>query len=198
VIHNGITIPENVSTKKIRNTSVIGSSGRFFRVKDYPLMVEVAKEVLKRTNCIRFELAGDGPELRTVQTMIQTYGLEERVLLRGFVKDMGAFYQGLDLYLNTSVHEGIPISVLEAMAYRLPIIAPKVGGLSEIIEDGMDGYLVENRSPKAFAEKCLQLFDDRNLREQMAIAAREKVIKEFSVEQMARRYYHLYLDIVRM
>ena len=64
-------------------------------------------------------------------------------------------YKGLDVYLNTSFHEGIPISVLEAMAYRIPVIAPKVGGLMEVLEDGVQGYLTEGRNPKDFAERCL-------------------------------------------
>jgi glycosyltransferase involved in cell wall biosynthesis len=198
VIHNGINIPETILTRKIKDAFVIGSSGRFFPVKDYPLMVEVAREILKKTNNVRFELAGDGPELNKVQTMIQRYGLGERFFLRGFVKDMGTFYQGLDLYLNTSVHEGIPMSVLEAMAYGVPVIVPRVGGLSEMVADGIDGYLVESRNPKDFAEKCIQLYGDETLRNQMAFAAREKVAKEFSVDQMAGQYYRLYRDVIRM
>jgi len=198
VIHNGITIPESLSTRKTKDTFVIGSSGRFFPVKDYPLMVEVAREILKNTNTVHFELAGDGPELRNLQTMVHRYGLGERFVLRGFLNDMGPFYQELDVYLNTSVHEGIPLSVLEAMAHRVPVIAPRVGGLSEIVEDGMDGYLIENRNPKAFAEKCLQLLKNKTLREQIGSAAREKVISGFSIDQMAGKYYRLYRDVVGM
>lgn len=192
VIHNGINIPENILTRKIKDAFVIGSSGRIFPVKDYPLMVEVAREVLKTTNSVQFELAGDGPELNKVQTMIQRYGLGEKIVLRGFVKDMGTFYQGLDLYLNTSVHEGIPISVLEAMAHGVPVIAPRVGGLSEIVADGIDGYLLEGRNPKDFAEKCIQLYGDETLRKHMGIAARKKVAEEFSVDRMAEQYFRLY------
>ena len=67
---------------------------------------------------------------------------------------MPPFYHSLDLYLNTSVHEGIPMSILEAMAYSLPVVAPDVGGISEVVSNSEDGYLIEKRDPKAFAEKC--------------------------------------------
>jgi glycosyltransferase involved in cell wall biosynthesis len=196
VIHNGIETPEDNPTRKEKGTFVIGSSGRLFPVKDYPFMVEVAREVLRKANNVKFTLAGDGPELKKVQTMIQRYGLGERFLVRGFVKDMGTFYRGLDVYLNTSFHEGIPISVLEAMAHGVPVIAPNVGGLREIVADGIDGYLLESRNPKDFVEKCIQLYGDETLRKQMASAAREKVTKEFSVDQMAGQYYRLYRDAI--
>jgi len=198
VIHNGIGIPENILARREKDTFVIGSSGRLFPVKDYLLMIEVAREVSKKTGHIRFELAGDGPERVKIQDLIKKYRLDGRFMLRGFVSDISPFYRGLDLYLNTSVNEGIPISVLEAMAHGLPVIAPKVGGLAEIVTDSVDGFLVEGRNPKDFAEKCIQLFGDETLRKQMALAAREKVIREFSVDQMVGQYYRLYRDVVGM
>ena len=86
------------------------------------------------------------------------------------------------------------MSILEAMAHGLPIVAPDVGGISEIINNGEDGYLVEKRDPKAFAEKCLLLYKNKQLRRRMARAAREKIVKSFSVENMAAQYHELYLS----
>lgn len=195
MIHNGIETPVNALTRKEKDTYVIGSSGRFFPVKDYPLMVEVAREVLKETNSVRFELAGDGPDKARIQELIRKYEMEKSFHLLGFVNQIATFYQGLDLYLNTSFHEGIPISVLEAMANQLPVIAAKVGGLDEIVEDGKNGCLIGNRDPKAYAKKCLKLIRNGALRGQMGFAAREKVIKEFSVDRMANQYYELYSSV---
>lgn len=194
IIHNGVEIIERVPSRKETDVFIIGSSGRYVPVKDYPLMVEVAKEVSKQIDRIHFELVGDGPERAKIQKLIKQYGLESICSLRGFVKDISSFYQSLGLYLNTSIHEGIPISVLEAMAHGLPVIAPRVGGLKEIIEDGVQGYLVEGRSPKDFADKCLELYENEPLRRRMACAAREKVAKEFSIDRMAEQYYHLYCN----
>jgi len=196
VIHNGINISENVHSRKEKDTFVIGSSGRFFPVKDYPLMVEVAKEVSKITSNIRFELAGDGPEWSKIRGLIKKCGMDGRFILRGFLSDISPFYQGLDVYLNTSFHEGIPISVLEAMAYGIPVIASKVGGLIEILGDGVQGFLIEGRNPRDFAERCIALYENDSLRREMGLAAREKVMKEFSVDHMAQQYYCLYLSVV--
>jgi L-malate glycosyltransferase len=195
VIHNGISIPQNIHTKREKDPFLIGSSGRLFPVKDYALMVEVAREVSKIKTNIRFELAGDGPERLRIQDLIKKHGMDGKFVLRGFVNDTPSFYRRLDVYLNTSFHEGIPMSVLEAMAYRIPVIAPKVGGVMEILEDGVEGFLVGSRNPKDFAERCVALYENDSLRKQMGLAARETIIKEFLLEKMAKRYHSLYLDI---
>jgi glycosyltransferase involved in cell wall biosynthesis len=195
-IRNGIVIPEPRNRTRGKLDLVIGSAGRFVAVKDYPLMVEVAKEVISNNSNVRFEFAGDGPMLRDIQLLINRNGLQDRIALKGFVSDLSTFYGGLDLFLNTSMHEGIPMSVLEAMAFGVPPVVPRVGGLQEIIEDSKDGYLVGKRSPVEFADKCLALCKDETLRRSVAQAARAKIISGFSVERMVRSYLNMYKRIV--
>jgi glycosyltransferase involved in cell wall biosynthesis len=197
VIHNGTDIPGTHPVKSEREMFVVGSMGRMFPVKDYPLMVEIAREVCRETDKIRFELAGDGPEWAKIKDLVERYGLEKQFILRGFVEDLSGFYQGLDLFLNTSLHEGIPLSVLEAMSFGIPILAPNVGGLKEMINDGVEGYLVNGRDPEVYAIKCLHIYRNKILRQSMASSAREKVENEFSNDRMAREYYQVYLDVVR-
>lgn len=195
IIHNGIEIPEDIPDRGRKNPFVIGSSGRLFPVKDYPLMIEIAREVSKKTNNIRFELAGDGPERLKIENLIKKNGLDGIFHLQGFVDDISSFYKGLDLYINTSIHEGIPMSVLEAMSYGVPVICPKVGGLTEILEDEGEGFLMNGRNPEEYAKKCITLFENDSLRRQMSLAARKRIIKEFSLEHMAQQYYNLYQDV---
>lgn len=197
IIRNGIVIPELRDRAGEKHGFVIGSAGRFVPVKDYPLMVEVAKEMSAKTDKIRFELAGEGPMLGDIQGLINRHGLEGRFMLRGFIHDVSTFYEGLDVYLNTSLHEGIPMSVLEAMAHGVPPIVPRVGGLEEIVTDGVDGYLVDTRNPRDFAEKCLSLCNNGTLRQNMSRAAREKVTGEFSVERMVQDYLDMYMRTVK-
>ena len=121
-------------------------------------MVHVAKDVLRQTDRIQFLLAGDGPEKERITSLIREYQLEPAFRMTGFVDDMESFYSRLNLYINTSFHEGLPMGILEAMSYGIPVIAPKCGGLPEIIDNGIEGYLIEGRDPARFAEKCLQLF----------------------------------------
>lgn len=193
VIHNGIEIPNAITPKDGVGLFVIGSSGRLFHVKDYPLMVDIARTIadLDEKN-IRFELAGEGPEHSTLEALIQRYELRNRFILKGHQDDMDTFYRGLDLYLNTSVHEGIPMTILEALARGLPVIAPNVGGIGEIIENGVEGFLINGRHPHDFAEKCLLLRENEELRERMSKSARYKAEQAFSAERMAESYYRLY------
>jgi len=191
-IRNGIIVPEARDRSREKRGFVIGSAGRFFPVKDYPFMVEVAKEVNAKTDKIRFELAGEGPMLGDIQGLIKKHGLEGRFMLRGFIHDLSTFYEGLDVYLNTSLHEGIPMSVLEAMAHGVPPVVPRVGGLEEILTDGVDGYLVNARNPREFAERCISLYRNETLLRNMARAAREKIIGQFSIERMVNAYLDMY------
>lgn len=199
VIHNGIQLPPAPSVvKEDTRPFVIGSSGRLFPVKDYPLMIEIARALVRTNNVdIRFEIAGDGPEYPTLAAMIQSYGLQDHFNLRGHQDEMDSFYRGLSLYLNTSVHEGIPMTILEAMAHGLPIIAPAVGGIREIFTDGTEGFLLTGRNPLHFANTCLLLHGDKELRVRMSRTARKRVELAFSAEKMAESYYRLYLQAIK-
>jgi glycosyltransferase involved in cell wall biosynthesis len=194
-IYNGTENVVDPTSMKDGEIFIIGSIGRISPIKDYSLMVEIAKEVYKETDKVHFVLAGDGPDRVKIIDLIKRYRLENIFSLRGFVEDRFEFYKGLDLYLNTSLHEGIPISILEAMSYGIPIIAPNVGGLEEILDDGIQGYLVEGREPKVFANRCLNIYNNKLLKHSMERSAREKVKEKFSNDRMAKEYYNLYLDV---
>jgi len=131
----------------------VGSAGRLFPVKGYDFFIEVAAKVMSVSEQVQFVIAGDGPERQRLERAIGKRGLRNRFTLLGHVDDMAGFYKGLDVYVSTSVHEGIPMSVLEAMGHGLPVVVPYVGGFPEIVEDGECGYLVAERSADLFARK---------------------------------------------
>lgn len=193
VVHNGISAPWSPGPRAEREEFVVGSSGRLTAVKDYPLMVEIAKEVVREAPDVRFELAGEGPDEPEIARRIRACGLEGVFRIRGFVEDVGSFYAGLDLYLNTSQHEGIPMTLLEAMSLGIPVVAPDVGGIGEIVEDGVSGFLVRGRDPEAFAERCIRLRRDAAMRSRFSAAARERVRNHFSAGRMAEEYMKIYL-----
>lgn len=195
-IHNGIDMPERNQINHNHKEMIIGSAGRFFPVKDFSFLIDVTKEVVNSGTDILFRIAGGGPQFIEIETKVKKYGLIDRVNLPGFIEEMDWFYRGLDVYINTSLHEGIPMSVLEAMAHGLPVIAPKVGGFKEIIKDGVEGFLVEARDPAAFARKCILLSINKDLWTEMSLAARRRVQEEFSAERMALQYYELYKSVV--
>ena len=196
VIHNGTEIPEEINFDRGNHLFLIGSAGRFFPVKDYPFFVEVAAEVNRSAKDVRFELAGEGPELGNIIQRINRYGLQEVFWLKGFMESMSEFYKGLDLYINTSLHEGFPMSVLEAMSHGLPVVAPKEGGIKEVVTDGLQGFLVEERDPKRFAEKCLAIYRNQIMRQRMGVASREKIARSYSIKSMTEKYCELYKKIL--
>lgn len=192
VIRNGTEVRDRHPVGRGNHRFVVGSAGRLFPVKDYPFFVEVAAEVRRHTGDVRFELAGEGPELGSISDRIRSCGVEDSFFLKGFVENMNDFYAGLDLYINTSRHEGFPMSVLEAMSHGLPVVAPTEGGIKEAVTDGSEGFLVEGRDPKRFAQRCLEIYRNPDLRRNLGEAARKKVEREFSTDAMAAKYHVLY------
>ena len=195
VISNGIDVRSTAGVMNKQVDFVIGSAGRLSQVKDYTLMIEIAKKTRKKTNNIHFRLAGEGPDRSKIESLITAYQLDDIFTIEGHVDDMSSFYNHIDLYLNTSLHEGIPMSILEAMAHTCPVVAPRVGGLPEIVDSGVEGFLIRNRDPAKFANKCIQLYQDPALRKKMAEAARQKVMNQFSMEAMAQHYESLYHNL---
>lgn len=191
-IPNGIEIPEKVNEKGTGSSLKVGSAGRLFPVKDYRLFVEIANETVRSKKNVVFSLAGDGPDRASIENYVGRLGLEKTFLLKGALNNMHDFYEDLDIYVNTSIHEGIPMTVLEAMSHQLPIIAPKIGGIDEIVRDGVEGFLVPDRDAALFAEKIAGLLENRSLLKEMGIAARERVVSHFSSQQMAETYCNLY------
>ena len=194
MIHNGIFMPKCTVSKERKSEFVIGSAGRLFPVKDYPLMVRVACEIVKKNGKVVFRLAGEGPEKNHLLNMINKMNIAENFFLTGFINNMEDFYRELDLYINTSIHEGLPMSILEAMAYGLPVIAPNTGGIREIIVSGHDGFLIDGRDPKLFADKCMKLYNDRQLLAKMGESSKSSIMNNFSFEKMADQYHALYVS----
>lgn len=197
VIHNGINLDAHPRVESSRETVLIGAAGRLFPVKDYQLMVEVAKNVWAQECGVRFALAGDGPLSDELRSLVKHHGLSSVFEFRGFISDLSGFYSESNIFINTSKHEGIPMSVLEAMSAGVPIIAPYVGGLPEVVRDGIDGFLIRERGVAAFVERCVELVRDRTLRERMGESGSSRVRSEFSTERMVGDYFDLYSRVVR-
>ena len=191
VIHNGVFLPS--ITRDHRNSSplIIGSAGRFVPIKNYPLFIEIAS-LCKKEPEIHFNLVGDGPDRPLLENMVRAKSLESTFEFCGQTPVMEGFYQKIDIFVNTSLHEGIPMSILEAMAYGIPVIAPRIGGIPEIIEDGIDGFLIRQDNAELFAEKCFLLCQDAKLRNKIGAAARRKISSFFSIRSCAQSYRALY------
>lgn len=195
-IHNAVPQPPNSGTlKKItHNPFIIGSAGRLVPVKDIPLFIAIAG-LLKNDKHIQFLLAGDGPLASELRQHVADLQLDN-VTFSGHIENMAAFYDQIDLFVNTSIHEGIPMTILEAMGRGIPVVAPRVGGIPEIVEDGVDGFTINSRMAKDYAEKCLLLSTDRNQYNAMSLAAKKKIEEQYSITVMVQNYMQAYNEML--
>jgi glycosyltransferase involved in cell wall biosynthesis len=195
VIANGIPPVESPASFRPRagRTLHVGTLARLVPVKDLELFLRVSAEIRRRDRNVHFSIAGDGPERGVLRRRAEELQVADEMAFLGHVPDASVYVRSLDLYLNTSKHEGLPLSVLEAMALGTPVVAPKVGGIPEVVTHGTDGLLVEGRDPASFAAACLRILSDDDTRHRLGAGARQTVVDRFASVTMAKAYHQLYL-----
>ena len=174
---------------------LIGAVGNMRPAKGYDVLLRAAALVKKDTPACRFVIIGDAapPDLGNVLAELhRALDLGDTVRYVGFRAEVEQDLNCLDVFVLTSRSEGFSIATVEAMAAGLPVVATRCGGPEEIIRDGQDGLLVENDNPEAVAAGVRRLIQDRPLREQLATAARQNVLRRFSTEAMVANYTQLY------
>ena len=139
----------------------------------------------------RLLLAGDGPALSSPGVARRYAALGERVSLCGAVQHPEEFFSALDLFIMPSKSEGLGSSALMAMSYGLPVVASRVGGLPEVVEEGRTGWLIEPGSPAALAEAIIAAEADRARLQQWGLNGRERA-RLFTIDIMVRRTEALY------
>ena len=136
-------------------------------------------------------LVGDGPDRKPLEDLAQELGIAGSVYFAGFRDDMARVYAGLDLLVMPSLDEGLPMTLLEAMAAKRAVIASAVGAVPEVVEHGQTGLLVEPGNADDLEQSMLLLLKDESLRHRMAENARKSVAR-FSSDRMARNYLDFY------
>lgn len=129
-------------------------------------------------------LVGDGPDRERTEQLAADLGLMDRCLFLGYQDDVAPFYAAFDALVLPSANEGTPVSVIEALAARRPVVATRVGGVPDVVRDGIDGFLVESGDIDALADRLGRLAADRELASRMGEAGRERVLERYSVERL--------------
>lgn len=145
----------NLKAKKL-----IGAAARLSPVKAMDDFVLAAKEVCERTTDIDFVIAGDGEMRLTLESLARSLGIADRVHFIGFLADMRAFYEAIDIFVVTSLAEGTCISVLEAITARKPVIATNVGGIPDAVEDGVNGFLFNPHDIQKLSRRMMDVIHD--------------------------------------
>ncbi|WHZ29216.1 MAG: hypothetical protein OJF51_004017 [Nitrospira sp.] len=175
---------------------VIGSVGRLTPVKGFPHLIKAVQLLTEQGLCVKLWLVGDGILNQELCRLAQDLGIAERVVMLGHREDTYELLQAMDMFVLSSLHEGIPMALLEAMAVGLPVIATRVGGIPEVIEDRVSGILVEPGDPNGLALMCRRLMHDTASAERLGQAARARVEERFSARTMAADVANVYRRLV--
>lgn len=208
VIHNGVDIPERfgepdaVRRKRAElgiqpGERVIGVVTNLNRpVKGVEYLIKATPTILRAVPEARFLIFGDGPLRPDLEASARELGVASRITFMGFRSDVRDWYQLFEISSLTSLSEGLSVTILESMAFGVPVVATRVGGNPEIVVDGRTGLLVPPREPVAFAEAVIGLLRDRNRLARMGEHARQEV-QRFSTKAVAQRYDAVYREVAR-
>jgi len=171
---------------------IVGNVAALVPHKGQRHLIEAAAIVTKKVPDARFVIAGEG-ELRAVlERQIKDHRLEKHVFLAGFRPDILSVHKAFDIFVMSSVTEGLGTSLLDAMACGKPIVATRVGGMPEVVIDGLTGLLVAPRDHEAMADAIVTLLRDDALRTRMGAAGQVRVREKFSAERMVQDTLALY------
>jgi L-malate glycosyltransferase len=175
---------------------VVLQVARLDYLKDHATALRTLGHVVRQRPNARLVLVGEGPERAKIEELIRQGRLEANVRLLGLRKDIGRLLHAADVFLLTSISEGIPLTLIEAMAARLPVVATRVGGVGEIVEDGDTGLLAPSGDDAALAAHVLQLGADPEQRLRMGERGRQRARAMFSESRMHANYLRLYEELL--
>lgn len=203
-LHNGIDLDKwqtnsgNPVLKEELNMGLsdilVGTVARIDPQKDLHTFLKVAEIVVAHTPKIKFVIAGDGKhdELSKLKNDIKDMGLENSIILTGHRNDIHDIYASMDIFLMTSIMEGLPNTVLEAMAMQIPVVSTAVSGVPEIISDHETGFLCGIGDARGLAKSIITLIEDDVKRSTFGKQSREKIEQDFSFKDRVRKLEDMY------
>lgn len=203
VVFNGVDfdeaaryrMPDSGLCRKLglgRERTVLGTVAEFRPQKGLPDLVRAASRVLERRQDVHFLVLGWGSEQSRLQALVSSAGIADRFTIAKPEGTIWKYYAVMDVFLLTSLWEGLPYTVLEAMAAAKPVVATDVAGTREAVEHETTGLLVPAGDPEAAAEALLRLVDDPALRRRMGEAGRRRVERHFGVRAQVHRVEQVY------
>jgi glycosyltransferase involved in cell wall biosynthesis len=174
---------------------VVLTVARLLRAKGLYDLVEAAALVTAGRPDVRFVVAGSGPEEAGLRAAVDAAGLADRVLLLGHRTDVGALLGAATAFCLPSHHEGVPLSLLEALARGVPSVTTGVGGVQDAVRDGVDALVVAPRESATLAAALGRVLDDRHLADRLGAAGRATAEREHTAALAARRYAAVYREL---
>ena len=180
------------------DTILIAIVGRLVPIKGHKYFLETAKMIRTQNpepRQIKFVIVGDGELREELEAYAEELGIINNVIFTGFRKDLPELYSAIDILVLTSVNEGTPVSIIEAMASGKPVVSTNVGGVPSLVKDGITGFLVRYGDVKALSEAVLKLVEDPELRQNMGSKGQRIVFPLYDVSELVKRIDHLYTSL---
>ena len=185
VIYHGIetgelkTVGKKPLIKREKQEIILGNAGRLVEQKGQKYLIDIAEHIHNQEIDFKLYIAGSGKLENELRELIERKGLREKVILMGFVEDMTAFMQSIDIFLLSSLWEGFGYVIVEAMAAGKPVVAFNLSSNPEIITDRKTGYLIDFPDTQAFAAKVIELIENTELRKSIGEEGRKSVHQRF-------------------
>ncbi|MFC1849713.1 glycosyltransferase [candidate division CSSED10-310 bacterium] len=205
VIYNGVDINyfkprRNLATLRKEfdikaKDPVIGIVARLHVQKGYHYFFDTINLIKKKYPNIKALVIGDGPQLSELREKVRQLHLTENVIFAGTRDDIPELLSMMNVFVLASLWEGMPLTVLEAMACKKPIVATNVDGVSESLTDGETGFLVPSQDPAALADKIIYLLENKDVGKKLGERARKVLVKKFPIEKMVRETSNLYTQL---
>jgi len=204
-IHDGIDVNKfkNIqpslklkeSLKISPNNIVIGTIAAFVGHKDYPNLISAAKIVIGKFKDVTFIALGDGQLKQEMELLVDKLKIKKEFIFAGFQKDIGEYLKIFDIFVLSSKLEGLGTSILDAQSVGLPVIATRTGGIPEVLNDHVDGILVEKGNSEKLSAAIVSLIQDQEKRKNLGYEAMRSV-KKFSIENNVDKNIDLYKELL--
>ena len=205
VINNGIPLLDFSIHEELINNEIIsfcdqsftiGAIGRLSKEKGFSHLIEAFNQIIKNGVEAKLIIIGEGKERNSLEALVEKYGLNGRVHMPGYLEYAKNYMQCFDIFAMPSLTEGLPITLLEAMQAKVPIVATEVGGIPDVLHDGKAGLLVPPCNPEALAEAVNRLHRNKKLADNLVNAAYQIVAEQFSSKSMVLGYLDLYKKLL--
>lgn len=181
---------------KFDGSKVVGMVARLDLQKGFEYLLRAARELCGTFPELKFVIVGEGPDRSEIEGMIQRLELQSMVILAGQHSDMPAIYAAMDVFVLPSLNEGLPMTILEAMAASRPVIASRVGAIPKVIQDGETGLLVDPTDTDGLRNALARLLADGDLCSRIGAAGHDWVCRNYTSEAMTLKYRQMYDDVL--
>jgi glycosyltransferase involved in cell wall biosynthesis len=175
---------------------VIGAVGRLSAEKGFHLLIRAADELLHRGMDLRLLIVGDGDERPRLECLISALGREDRIQLLGYRADTTALYQAMDVFVLSSLREGLPNVLLEAMALEVPVVATRIAGVPRLVQHEANGLLVDAGAQEALTDAIARLMTSAELRARLAAEGRRTIEHHYSFAVRMQRIREIYDELL--